>query len=189
MNLLLTTAAFAMLAQSPSQTPDLRCGSYCLYVSLKALDLPVGSFDELQQRLGQPSPATGYSLAQLKEAAESYGARTLGVETTPENLRRRPGRFACIAHLDGNHFVNIYDVDEKEAWIIDPPRRYTIPLDTLSIRWDGTALLLAREPLLAEEDLPREVPWLTIAAVCAAVLLLGAVVWMVRGMFRQKAEA
>ena len=162
----------AAATQTPKRAPDLRCGSYCLYVSLKALDLPVESFAALEKKLGQPSPA-GYNLGQLDEAARSYGAHTLGVQTNAENLRRRPGRFACIALIDKHHFVNLADIDAAQAYVIDPPKEYPVPLDTLRTRWDGTALLISAEPLLAEEDLPRPFPYgvlLIVAGLLAALV-------------------
>src|SRR5260370_38863256 len=139
-------SAAAMQAKEAPAGPDLKGGSQCLYVALKALDIPVGSFAELESRLGQPS-AAGYSMGQLNDIACAYGAETLGVETNFENLRRRPGRFACIALVDKNHFVNLANVDGKRAHVIDPPRDYSIPLDGLGTRWNGKALLISPDPL------------------------------------------
>ncbi|MCH7990201.1 MAG: hypothetical protein IID46_13760, partial [Planctomycetes bacterium] len=134
-SLLLLLLAFlqtnAAQAKSPANTVDLKCGGYCLYVSLKALDLPVTSYDELEKRLGQPTRA-GYSMAQLEKTAKEYGAQTLGVQTSVDNLLRRPGRFACIALIEGNHFVNLAAVEDGKMSIIDTPRSESIPLDTLS---------------------------------------------------------
>ena len=179
------TAVFLLLtmgsvtAAESGKEPDLRCGSYCLYVGLKALDLPVQSFDELEAKLGQPSPA-GYSLGQLEEAARGYGVHTLGVQTTVENLQRRPGRFVCIAHLNESHFVNIAAIEERVASIIDPPRRSSVPVDTLRSQWDGTALLISGEPLLAEEDLPRELPWSALLLSIGGAVAVGSAWYMAR---------
>lgn len=155
-----------LLATSRSATaqeePDPLCGANTLYISLKALDADVGSLGEVRETLGEPGPQ-GYSLGQLAETAESYGMQTLGVETSAANLFRRPGRFACIAHVGDNHFVNIADVKDDKVSIIDPPRSYTLPAQTLSARWDGTALLISRAPLLAEEELPGPFAWKQIA--------------------------
>lgn len=151
--------------------PDPLCGANTLYISLKALDADVGSFDELRASLGKLRPQ-GYSLGQLAEAAESHGMHTVGVQTSAENLSRRPGRFACIAHVDDNHFVNIADVKNGMVSIIDPPRSYTLPAETLSARWDGTALLISPEPILAEEDLPRPLPWRWVGAALLACMAL-----------------
>ncbi len=48
--------------------PDLRCGAYCLYAGLKALDVNVEGFDKLEAQLGQPT-LLGYSLKALASAA------------------------------------------------------------------------------------------------------------------------
>ena len=159
------------LSQAPEQGSDLRCGSFCLYVSLKALDFSVASFEEVEQRLGPPG-GVGYSLGQLDEVAKDYGAYTLGVQTSPENLRRRPGRFACIARLDEAHFVNIAEIEDREAYVVDPPRRdFRLPLDTLRARWDGTALLISPDPLVPEEDLPRDFPLLLVLVLVGGGML------------------
>lgn len=167
---------------------DLRCGSYCLYVSLKALDVPVESFETLEEQLGEPTVAEGYSLAQLQESAEHFGAHTLGVQTTIEDLRRRPGRFACIAHIRGHHFVNIAEIDEEEALIIDAPREYRLPLDTLRAEWDGTALLISDSPLLPEEELPHPIWYRVLIAVAGTAIFVVLVALIFRGR-RSRSEA
>jgi len=146
-----------------------RCGSYCLYVALRSLDLPVSSFEEVEDKLGPPTPA-GYSLGQLQEVAQHFGAQTLGVQTSFGNLRLRDERFACIAHLDNpSHFVNLADVSEAGmVTVIDPPKSSAIPADTLRLRWKGAALLLSPVPLTPEEDLRK--PWSV------------AVLWMIAGV-------
>lgn len=181
---ILLAAASVAAAQPAGSKVDLRCGSYCLYVGLKALDLPVGSYEDLEERLGQPSPA-GYSLGQLDEAARAYGAKTLGVKTGLENLRRRPGRFVCIAHLDKNHFVNVAALDESHAFLVDPPGSSTVPAATLRAVWDGTALLISSEPLLAEEDLPWEFPVRTMV-ISLLGILAGGSVWCAFRRMRSK---
>jgi ABC-type bacteriocin/lantibiotic exporter with double-glycine peptidase domain len=176
-------------ADGPQQKPDIdvRCGSYCLYVALKAFDCPVESFAELDGKLGEPSLA-GYSLGQLDEAARVYGAHTLGVETTIENLQRRPGRFACLTLVGDAHFVLMADVRDEKVSIIDPPESSSIPLDTFRSRWSGTALLISDRPLLREEDLPQPFPWVTLLAVAAATtVVLGTFILVRRARGRQSA--
>lgn len=163
-------ALVASAAHAAEEPPnDLRCGINTLYVGLRALDVEVASGpDELEQKLGT-IPADGYSLAQLADVAESYGLHTLGVQTTPENLTRRPGRFVCIAHVQGSHFVNVANVQDGVVSIIDPPREYTMAADAFRTLWSGTALLISPDPLLPEEDLPQPFNWrpLLIAALAA----------------------
>ncbi len=161
------------------KTPDLRCGIYCLYVSLKALDAPMGTYEQFEEHLGGPS-AEGYSLGQLQQAAEQYGMQTLAVQTNCENLLRRRGRFACIAHINGNHFVNLSQIEGGRVRVIDPPRDNLIPIDTLRSQWDGMALLISASPLLAEEDLPREWPWKTLVLATAIALAVLAATGLLR---------
>jgi hypothetical protein len=100
----------------------------------------------------------------------------LGVQTSFDNLRLRHERFACIAHLDDpSHFVNVADVSKAGlVRLIDPPRSYEIPADTLGIRWKGTALLLSPDPLTPEEELDAR--WRpAILWSVAAIALLAAV--------------
>jgi ABC-type bacteriocin/lantibiotic exporter with double-glycine peptidase domain len=157
-----------------NERKNVRCGSYTLYVGLKAIDVPVGPYQEFEAKLGEPSPA-GYSLGKLAEVAESYGLRTLGVQTTLENLQRRGGRFVCIAHLNGDHFVNVAGVSDGVVSLIDAPRAYSLPIDTFNSQWSGTALLISRGPLVREEELPRplDVRWLLAAALAGFALYTG----------------
>lgn len=157
----------------------MRCGAYCLYVSLKALDFKMPSYQEFESKLGPPG-VHGYSMEQLYLAAEEYGASTLGVVTTLENLQRRTGRLACIARLGTDHFVNISRVADGTVRIIDPPGKYDLPVDTLAAQWDGKALLVSTGPLASEESITRA-PILPIVlgvgALSCAVFFGGAFLW------------
>jgi hypothetical protein len=168
--------ALSVLQAEPVRI-DLRCGGYCLYVSLKGLGFPVASYAELEGRLGQPT-AAGYSMAELKSVAESYGAHTMGVKTSIENLRKRRGRLAIIALLDSSHYVNIAECGEDSALLLDPPAEKEIPLVTLEHTWSGEALLVSAEPLVPEEELSDGLVgyWAAIALLVVAslgVLILG----------------
>ncbi len=174
------TVALAMLllpgqvAKSPSDV-DLRCGAYCLYVALGALDLKPSSFADLEQRLGQPS-ALGYSMQQLDESARSFSAYTLGVETSLDNLERRSGRFACIALLEGRgHYVCILDLDAKNVYLIDPPNQQTVSRDAFAALWNGKAILLSDRPI--DPRIPERFPWLAVMA-GFATLAAGVVLWV-----------
>jgi ABC-type bacteriocin/lantibiotic exporter with double-glycine peptidase domain len=133
---------------------DPLCGARCIYVALKGLDFDVGEFTAFKARIGAPTPA-GYSLSDLAGVAQSYGARTLAVETTLENLALRRERLACIAHVDASHFVLVYDVQPNLVHIMDPPRAAQISPRALLQRWNGRALLVSKSELGAEEDLAR----------------------------------
>src|SRR3990172_3571831 len=96
---------------------DLHCGLWCLFVCLQGLGLPVESLEELEESLGQPT-MSGYSMLKLSEAAERFGAKTLPVQTTIQELRRRNQPFACIVRLQKQHFIVLYDLDDTNAYVI-----------------------------------------------------------------------
>jgi ABC-type bacteriocin/lantibiotic exporter with double-glycine peptidase domain len=135
---------------------DLRCGGLCLYVALNALDHRVPGYAELEAKLGPPTPQ-GYSMERLAEVARQYGVYALGVETTLDALRDRPGRFACIAYLDQGHFVNIYDIEGNQVYLIDPPGHRAASTDAFRTVWKGRALLIANEPISV--DVARRRRW------------------------------
>lgn len=152
---------------------DVRCGSRCLYVALKSLDIPVESTSELEESMGSPFPG-GYSMTQIATAAEERGAKTLGVKTTFENLKNRPGRFTCIAFIRGNHYVLFGDVKDGTVTYVDPPIITDIPCATAQIDWQGEALLISADDLVPEADLSKGLAtwkyWMAITP-CVAVFL------------------
>ncbi len=174
MSVLLATQ-FAVADAPPSKnSPDLRCGAYCLYVALKSLDAPVGRFDELQQALGSPT-ALGYSMDQLAEAAKSRGVFSLGVQTGLDQIESRAGRFACIALLEkAGHFVCIYDLDDKSVFLADPPTLREVDRQTFAKSWSGKALLISRQELFPIATRPSRI-WWVLGAVVALMVLVGIV--------------
>ena len=171
----LMVCAFSADAALPSTavvSKEPRCGSNCLYVAMRMLNGKVDKLSQLESSLGEPSPS-GYTLSQLSDTARQFGLETLGVETTFDNLCRRSERFACIAHIDGGHFVIFQDVSGGKVSVIDPPRMYDVPLDTMRTRWKGTALLLANRPLTREENLKSPLRWPVIVLCSVLVIAVG----------------
>lgn len=181
--MMILLASLALLATdvSPPDT-NVQCGAYCLYCSLKALDFPVKSLADVQSRLGPETPS-GYSLGKLDEVARSYGAHTLGVQTTVEHLEARDGRFACIAYVNDKHFLLIADVANGRASVVDPPREYVLPVQTLAARWDGTALLISPSPLEPEPSLTQSADrkWLIVGTTVLVLVAVAVTVWRRRG--------
>jgi ABC-type bacteriocin/lantibiotic exporter with double-glycine peptidase domain len=132
--------------------PDIYCGGRCLFVALRALEIPVESYDALEQALGSPHPA-GYSMQDLASAAEHFGARTLGVQTTLANLQRRPGRFACITHVQDQHFVLFVNVEDETVSVLDGAELKELAAATCNAIWKGHALLISRSELVPEAEL------------------------------------
>ena len=164
--LLLCGAAAAPAGDLEKLRPE--CGFYCLAVGLRTFEIDGAGAKELRARLGDPG-REGYSLAELRKAADDLGVETLPVATTLDNLKARSDagdRFAAVAHVDGNHFVLISGFEpDGRVKLIDPPGSYAQPPETFDARWDGTALLLSPDPLTPEADLGG-FPWL--AALLAA---------------------
>lgn len=174
--------ALSLVVTAQSDPVDVRCGAFCAYACLRALDLPVASYDDFEKRLGPPTVA-GYSMAQLSDVARQYGAHTLGVTTNLENLQRRSGRFTCIVRVPPAHFVVLSEVTGEKAVIVDPPRDYTIPSPTFQTRWDGTALLISNELLMPEEEIGASgSPWAFWASFCVLItsLIAGVILWIRR---------
>ena len=142
----------SIIAQVPGDAPksrdDLYCGAYCLYVSLRALDVPVANLEELEKRLGKPT-SMGFSMAAMEQAARSYGIHTSAVTTNLSNLAEREGRLACIALLERqSHFVCISDISDKMVTVIDPPGSSKLSRQSFELIWDGKALLLSNKEII-----------------------------------------
>ena len=176
---------------SRPQSPDVRCGAYCLLVALKATGYgPVDSL-AIEKVLGAPGD-TGYSVAQLSQAARSFGAQTLAVETNLENLRSRKEAFACVTLVDDKHFVLLFDADDTKVYLVDPPRPYTLPIETFRQVWSRKALLVSRERLQTEESIrtPRFgfLPMLGWALITFTIGTIGyhAGRWFLRGSLKKR---
>lgn len=150
---------------------DQDCGAYCLYTAFVALDVGPIEFSEVKKALGAPNK-DGYSFKDLMNVADRFGVRASAVHTTVENLSRRSGPFCCIAHLDSGHFALIGQIKDGVATVVDPPRYYDLPVDTLSQRWAGDSLLLSTKDLAPEELLSSPAHSYAFAAKIAAVVLI-----------------
>lgn len=153
---------------------DILCGARCLYVGLVALGLDPGEYSDFLEKCGKVDPR-GFSIGQLEEIAKKHGARTLAVKTTLENLKLREGPFVCIAHIDGDHFVNVGDISDNMVWVINPPQESSVSCEVFKKRWEGIALLLSQSELVREEDLrqPDTRKWWLISV----SVLMGIVSW------------
>ena len=144
--MLTMTCAFCQQASGKLNEID-QSGIQCLFVALVALEIEAGEYERFESSIPKPA-ASNYSLSELADIAKSKGAKVCEVSTSFRNLRDRKQQFACIAHLrDKNRFVLIQDVDDQLAYLVDPPREFTVPVDTMSVVWNGDALLISREDL------------------------------------------
>jgi hypothetical protein len=169
--------------------PDLLCGAYCLQVALSAIDLAPGDFKALEKRLGPPGHA-GYSLLQLGGLARDLGAQTIAVETTLDNLKSRTEPFACIVLTKEGHFELLFEIGEEKVSIVDPPRAYTLPIQTFSQLWSRKALLIGRQPFASEESLHPRNSGLRLAFGGTVFLLstTGILCWLAMALVRRHRE-
>ena len=156
----IAVAMFLIFVQVPATAEDaqplLRCGSNCLYTALLLFEKAPADFESLESSIGMPAE-DGYSLAQLQDGAQHAGLNTLCVSTSFDNLHARRESFACIAHINGNHFVLLTGIDSGRVFIVDPPREYSLPESTLRTQWDGAALLLSTAGLESEESVTNRI--------------------------------
>ena len=185
---LVVASAVGQAATVPgSRAQDRLCGAYCLYVALSALDLAPDEFGAFQKRLGFPAPS-GYSMAELSDAARQAGAQTICVETTLDNLKARRETFACIILVGRGHFELLFDISDGNAFLMDPPRAYTVPIEAFLPLWSGKALLIGRQTFAPEESLRRAPRPIARLLGLSAALLVGAaiVMWLGRIMIRAR---
>ena len=124
------------------------CGAACLGMICKYYKMPIGL-----NRLRDMSNVSRYgtSMAALAEAAETLGFVTRGVRTGYEALMRT--ELPAILHWEGNHFVVLYQITNKEVKIADPG----VGIRTLSRAefekgWTNMALLLEYTDQVAENE-------------------------------------
>jgi ATP-binding cassette subfamily B protein len=102
----------------------------------------------------------GTSLKGLCHAAQTLGLAARSVKASKANLLKMP--LPAIAHWEGNHWLVLYDVSEKWAWIADPAiglRR--ISRAEFEQKWSGyTALFDYTESFAHAPETKPGVSWL-----------------------------
>jgi ATP-binding cassette, subfamily B, bacterial CvaB/MchF/RaxB len=84
----------------------------------------------------------GVNLLEIKQALQQYGFSPKGYKTVIGELGLLP--VPMIAHVSGNHFVVIEEVNAKDMVIIDPSiGRMKYPLGKFAEKWDGVALCIS----------------------------------------------
>jgi ATP-binding cassette subfamily B protein len=94
----------------------------------------------------------GTSLRSLCTAAEELGLAARSVKASPQNLDRMP--LPAICHWDGDHWLLLYHVTRRHAYLADPAIGFRrVPRDEFERRWTGYAALFDYTP--AFEQAPR----------------------------------
>jgi HlyB family type I secretion system ABC transporter len=82
----------------------------------------------------------GTSLRAICQAATELGLAARAVKASSVNLDQMP--LPAVVHWDGNHWVVLYDVDEKYVRVSDPAKgRVILPRADFAQKWSGYAAL------------------------------------------------
>ncbi|MCB0642661.1 MAG: peptidase domain-containing ABC transporter, partial [Phaeodactylibacter sp.] len=104
------------------QLDAMDCGPSCL----RMISAFYGKHFSLQYlRANSYLDREGVSLQGVSEAAERIGLQTLGVKIPlesedPERPGLRDAPLPCILHWQQKHFVVLFRLSKKHAWIADP---------------------------------------------------------------------
>ncbi|WP_320173346.1 cysteine peptidase family C39 domain-containing protein [Maridesulfovibrio sp.] len=99
------------------------------------------SLDELKVRIEE-----GFSMLDLKEAAQRLGYMADGVMLKPEHVKLLKGPIIILLHREKtNHFVVLKGSEQGRAFIADPVRGHVrVPLRSLWAEWKGETLVVGR---------------------------------------------
>jgi len=119
------------------QIDETDCGSACLAMICRHFGRAV-SLARIRQLTH--TSLDGTSLRALCHAASELGLAARSVKASPRTLDDMP--LPAIVHWEGNHWVVLYDVDERHVRIADPATR-TMKLTRAEFeaKWSGYAAL------------------------------------------------
>lgn len=143
-------------AVEQARAPDVRCGAYCLFIALRSIDLGPGTFEQLETALGAPG-RDGYSMKRLADVAETFGAKSMALETSLKNLSSRTEQFTCISIINDNHFVLLYDMNNENVHIVNFPKKTSLPVDVFERIWNKKCLLISKVVLDSEGSINSRV--------------------------------
>jgi ATP-binding cassette subfamily B protein len=121
------------------QVDEMDCGAACLAMVTRHYGRDVG-LSHIRKVVHTGTEGT--SLAGLVSGAEELGLRARAVKASKGRLSELP--FPAIAHVDENHWVVVYDADDRRVRIADPAlgiRQQS--REEFEARWSGYAALVA----------------------------------------------
>ena len=119
------------------QIDETDCGAACLAMVCRHFGRSV-SLARIRQLTH--TSLDGTSLRALCHAATELGLAARSVKASPRTLGDMP--LPAIVHWEGNHWVVLYDVDERHARIADPATRtMKISRAEFEKKWSGYAAL------------------------------------------------
>jgi HlyB family type I secretion system ABC transporter len=121
------------------QVDEMDCGAACLAMATRHFGRPV-SLAHIRKLVHTGTDGT--SLAGIVAGADSLGLRARAVKASKSRLHELP--LPAVAHVEGNHWVTVYDADERSVRIADPARGLVRQSrKEFEDRWSGYAALLA----------------------------------------------
>ncbi|MEF3310910.1 peptidase domain-containing ABC transporter [Paenibacillus sp. GYB004] len=116
------------------QQSEMDCGPSCLTMICRYYGLRA-SINRMRERCN--IGAEGTSMLGLIETLESIGFSAKGLHTSASLLHELTTPF--IAHWDGNHYIVVYEVNERSLIVADPALGYlnTVSSDTFGKHWTG----------------------------------------------------
>lgn len=130
------------------QTEAAECGLASLAMLVNALGLRI-DLATLRRRHG--TAATGATLAQIKQIAESMGFLCRPLQLDMDHLGKL--RVPCLLHWNLNHFVVLVSTTRRHAIIHDPAHgKRRISLEEVSRCFTGIAMEVAAPPAFAPSD-------------------------------------
>ena len=119
------------------QIDEMDCGAACLAMVAHHFGRAV-SLARIRQLVN--TGLDGTSLRSLCSAAEELGLAARSVKASLSNLERMP--LPAICHWDGDHWLLLYHVTRRYAYVADPALGFRrVPREEFERRWTGYAAL------------------------------------------------
>jgi ATP-binding cassette subfamily B protein len=133
------------------QIDEMDCGAACVAMICRHYGREVAP-SHIRMAVG--TGAEGPSLRGLQRGGEHVGLEMHAVKASKEGLDQLP--LPAILHWGGNHWVVLYAIDSRRAYIADPARRLRrLAREELIEHWSGYAALATPTPKLAEAPLGK----------------------------------
>lgn len=129
-----------------AQIDQMDCGAACLGMLARAFGRPV-SLAHIRAAAG--TGAAGTTLAGIRRGGARIGIDIRPVKASKSRLGDLPLPF--VAHWEGNHWVVVTDVDDRQVRVADPAiGRRTMSHDEFTEGWTGYGAVATPTPALAE---------------------------------------
>jgi HlyB family type I secretion system ABC transporter len=139
------------------QVDEMDCGAACLAMATRHFGRAV-SLAHIRTLVHTGTDGT--SLAGIVAGAQAMGLRARAVKASKSRLHELP--MPAVAHVEGNHWVTVYDADESTVRIADPALGLVRQSrKEFEERWSGYAALLAYGEGLEQAPVDRaETSWI-----------------------------